>query len=83
MAEALSGVTGSLQGSVQGLANRGQSFIDSIVPPETRNKIVAWVSKFAAEKPMLAARLPIFPSLIFLRGKQQRRENIADYEMSH
>ncbi|MDI1491586.1 MAG: hypothetical protein OHK93_002795 [Ramalina farinacea] len=55
MAEAVSGLTGSLQGTVTGLANRGQSFIDSIIPPETRNKILAWISKFAAEKPKLAS----------------------------
>ena len=58
MAEAVSGLTGSLQGTVTGLANRGQSFIDSIIPPETRNKILAWISKFAAEKPKLAVHFP-------------------------
>ena len=64
MAEAVSGLTGSLQGTVTGLANRGQSFIDSIIPPETRNKILAWISKFAAEKPKLAVKPPSLLSLL-------------------
>ncbi|KAL9129709.1 MAG: hypothetical protein Q9217_001912 [Psora testacea] len=55
MAEAVSGMTGSLQGSLQGLADKGTSIIDSIIAPETRNKIVAWISKFATERPMLAS----------------------------
>ena len=67
MAEAIGGMAGTLQGSVQGLANRGQSFIDSIIPPETRSKIMAWISKFAAEKPMLAVRhsFPFSPRRCF------------------
>ncbi|KAL9102990.1 MAG: hypothetical protein Q9163_001910 [Psora crenata] len=55
MAEALSGVTGSLQGSLQGLANTGTSILDRIISPETRSKVAAWISKFAAERPMLSS----------------------------
>ena len=61
MAEALSSVTGNLQGQLTGLANYGQSWLDKIVPPETRNKILAWINKFAAEKPMLAVCTSLTP----------------------
>ena len=57
MAEAISGLTGTLQGTVTSLGDTAQAWIDKILPPETRNKIMAWISKFAAEKPMLASFL--------------------------
>ncbi|KAG8532259.1 uncharacterized protein KY384_003900 [Bacidia gigantensis] len=57
MAEAIGGLTGSLQGQIQGLANGAQSWLDKIVPPETRSKIMAWIMKFINEKPMLASFL--------------------------
>ena len=62
MAEAISGITGGLQGSVNGMLNQGSAWLDSIFPPEKRNELVARISKFAKEKPMLAVRL----FLIFL-----------------
>ena len=66
MAEAISGIAGGLQGSVNGMLNQGSAWLDSIFPPEKRNELVARISKFAKEKPMLAVRL-LF--LIFLRHR--------------
>ena len=57
MAEAISGIAGGLQGSVNGMLNQGSAWLDSIFPPEKRNELVAKISKFAKEKPMLAVRL--------------------------
>ena len=57
MAEAISGIAGGLQGSVGGMLNQGSAWLDSIFPPEKRNELVAKISKFATEKPMLAVRL--------------------------
>ena len=57
MAEAISGIAGGLQGSVNGMLNQGSAWLDSIFPPEKRNELVARISKFAKEKPMLAVRL--------------------------
>ena len=67
MAEAISGVTGGLQGSVGGMLNKGSAWFDSIFPPEKRNELMAKISKFATEKPMLAVRphsrlIPSYPS---------------------
>ena len=60
MAEAVSGMTGALQGTVGGVLNKGQAWIDSIFPPEKRNELMAKLSKFATEKPMLAVCLAPF-----------------------
>ena len=57
MAEAISGIAGGLQGSVGGMLNQGSAWLDSIFPPEKRNELMAKISKFATEKPMLAVRL--------------------------
>ena len=54
MAEALSGMTGMLQGSIGGLLNKGQGILDRFFPPERRNELSAKLSKFATEKPMFA-----------------------------
>ena len=54
MAEALSGMTGVLQGSIGGLLNKGQGILDRFFPPERRNELAAKLSKFATEKPMFA-----------------------------
>lgn len=54
MAEAISGIAGGLQGSVGGMLNQGSAWLDSIFPPEKRNELMAKISKFATEKPMLA-----------------------------
>jgi hypothetical protein len=59
MAEALSGATGALQGTVGGMLNKGSAWLDSIFPPEKRNELIAKMSKFATEKPMLAVRRQI------------------------
>lgn len=56
MAEAVSGIAGGLQGSVNGMLNKGSAWFDSIFPPERRNELMAKISKFATEKPMLAVR---------------------------
>lgn len=56
MAEALSGMTGVLQGSIGGLINKGQGILDRFFPPERRNELSAKLSKFATEKPMFAVR---------------------------
>lgn len=60
MAEAISGIAGGLQGSVGGMLNQGSAWLDSIFPPEKRNELMARISKFATEKPMLAVRIPSF-----------------------
>lgn len=57
MAEALSGFTGVLQGSIGGLLNKGQNILDRFIPPERRNELSNRLSKFATEKPMLASFL--------------------------
>ena len=54
MAEALSGLTGALQGSISGMINKGQGILDRFFPPERRNELSAKLSKFATEKPMFA-----------------------------
>ncbi len=54
MAEALSGATGALQGTVGGMLNQGSAWLDGIFPPEKRNELIAKISKFATEKPALA-----------------------------
>ena len=64
MAEALSGMTGMLQGSVGGLLNKGQSILDRFFPPERRNELSAKLSKFATEKPMLAVSHPLLHHLL-------------------
>lgn len=58
MAEALSGMTGMLQGSIGNVLGKGQDLLDRFFPPERRNELSAKLSKFATEKPMLAASLP-------------------------
>ena len=63
MAEALGSLTGSIQGTVTGLGNKGMQMIDSICPPETRAKIMNAVTKFSSEKPQLAVRI-FFYSLL-------------------
>ncbi|KAL8800457.1 MAG: hypothetical protein Q9182_005169 [Xanthomendoza sp. 2 TL-2023] len=55
MAEMISGLTGGLQGSLTGLLNKGSEWLDRLMPPERRNELMAKISKFATEKPMLAA----------------------------
>ncbi|MCJ1423760.1 hypothetical protein MMC29_001644 [Sticta canariensis] len=55
MAEVISGMTGALQGTLGGIINQGQSFLDRVFPPEKRNELSAKLSKFATEKPMLAS----------------------------
>ncbi len=57
MAEALGGLTGSIQGTVTGLGNKGMQWLDRIFPPETRAKVMNAITKFSSEKPMLAVRL--------------------------
>lgn len=59
MAEMLSGATGALQGTLSGVVNQGSAWIDSVFPPEKRNELMAKISKFATEKPMLAVRPPL------------------------
>ncbi|KAL9025318.1 MAG: hypothetical protein Q9196_005832 [Gyalolechia fulgens] len=51
----VSGLAGGLQGSLNGMLNKGSAWLDSIFPPEKRNEIMAKISKFATEKPMLAS----------------------------
>ena len=58
MAEAVSGLTGSLQGTVTGLGNKGMQWLDSIFPPESRAKAMNAITKFSSEKPQLAVRVP-------------------------
>ena len=66
MAESLAGVTGSLQGTIGSMGNKAQSWIDSILPPEKRSQIMAMISKFSTERPMLSVSLipPLSPSLL-------------------
>lgn len=57
MAEMISGLAGGLQGSLTGMLNKGSAWLDNIFPPEKRNELMAKISKFATEKPMMAVRL--------------------------
>lgn len=73
MAEVISGMTGALQGTLGGMINQGQNFLDRIFPPEKRNELWAKLSKFATEKPMLAvgalpSRLPTVISFVSVIG---------------
>ena len=56
MAEVLGGLAGSVQGTLTGVVNQGQSFLDKFLPPERRAELWAKFQKFLAEKPMLAVR---------------------------
>ena len=71
MAEMVSGMTGALQGSVTGILNKGQNWLDMLMPPERRNELTAKLSKFATEKPALAVSLSYLP--YFLRISQEAR----------
>ncbi|KAL8690542.1 MAG: hypothetical protein Q9218_004040 [Villophora microphyllina] len=55
MAEIISGVAGGLQGSLTGMLDKGSAWLDNIFPPEKRNELIAKISKFAKEKPMMAS----------------------------
>ncbi|KAL8640879.1 MAG: hypothetical protein Q9228_002245 [Teloschistes exilis] len=55
MAEMISGVAGGLQGSLTGMVNKGSAWLDNIFPPEKRNELIAKITKFANEKPMMAS----------------------------
>ncbi|KAL8805863.1 MAG: hypothetical protein Q9200_005261 [Gallowayella weberi] len=55
MAEMISGLTGGLQGSLTGMLNKGSEWLDRLMPPERRNELMAKISKFATEKPMMAS----------------------------
>ena len=57
MAEMIGGLAGSVQGTVGGVLNKGQAFLDQYFPPERRAELWAWFNKFMTEKPMLAVRL--------------------------
>lgn len=57
MAELMSGAVGSIQGSVQGIANTGWAWLDRVLPPERRANLIAKVNKFAAERPGVASFL--------------------------
>ena len=57
MAEALGSLTGSIQGTITGLGNKGMQWLDSVFPPESRAKVMNAITKFSSEKPMLAVRL--------------------------
>lgn len=59
MAEAVSGLTGSLQGTITGLGNRGMQWLDTVFPPESRAKAMNAITKFCSEKPMLAVRFQL------------------------
>lgn len=51
----VSGLAGGLQGSLTGMVNKGSAWLDNIFPPEKRNELMAKISKFATEKPMMAS----------------------------
>ncbi|MCJ1248149.1 hypothetical protein MMC30_005364 [Trapelia coarctata] len=57
MAELVGGMTGALQGTVTGVLNKGQNWIDKFFPPERRAELWAMFVKFTTEKPMLASFL--------------------------
>ena len=59
----VSGLTGTLQGTLGGIGNKVQAWIDSIFPPEKRNELFAKIAKFANERPMLAVRNPELGSI--------------------
>lgn len=54
MADMVSGIAGGLQGSLTGLLDKGSQWLDNIIPPEKRDELMAKISKFATEKPMMA-----------------------------
>ena len=53
----LGGLTGTLQGGVNNLLNTGSSILDRFFPPEKREELKAKISKFATERPQMAAFL--------------------------
>jgi hypothetical protein len=54
MAELIGGLAGSVQGSIQGLLNKGTSILDRFLPPERRAELWAKFQKFMTERPTLA-----------------------------
>ena len=66
MAELVSSVAGGLQGSLNGMLNKGSEWLDRIMPPERRNELMAKISKFATEKPAMAVCLPMSPPALTL-----------------
>lgn len=59
MADVVGGMTGALQGTLTGLVDKGQDWLDWILPPEKRGEIWAKLSKFATEKPLIAVCIAV------------------------
>lgn len=53
----LGGLTGTLQGGISTLTSSGKGMLDRWFPPEKRENLMAKLTKFATEKPMLASFL--------------------------
>jgi Promethin len=51
----LGGITGALQGGIGSLINSGQGYLDRWFPPDKRESLKAQLTKFATERPKLAA----------------------------
>lgn len=51
----LGGITGALQGGVSNLVNTGSGILDKWFPPEKREQLKSMLTKFATERPKLAA----------------------------
>ncbi len=58
MSEVVGKVSGALAGTASSVLNQGQGLLDRWFPPEKREELMAKMSKFASEKPMLAVSLP-------------------------
>lgn len=82
MAEVIGGMTGALQGTLSGVINQGQTFLDRIFPPEKRNELWAKLSKFATEKPMLAVGALPFQLSTAICFALERGANMNHYELT-
>lgn len=76
MAEVVGGMTGALQGSLTGLVNKGQDWLDWILPPEKRGEIWAKLSKFATEKPLIAVCIATVAFFVFFSQNSSLKEEI-------
>ncbi|KAI9721489.1 MAG: hypothetical protein M1812_002251 [Candelaria pacifica] len=57
MSELVGKVSGAVTGTAGSVLNKGQGLLDRWFPPEKREELMAKMSRFASEKPMLASFL--------------------------
>ncbi|KAI9700329.1 MAG: hypothetical protein M1836_002344 [Candelina mexicana] len=66
MSELVGKVSGAVTGTAGSVLNKGQGLLDRWFPPEKREELMAKMSKFASEKPMLAIAITGIPMGLFV-----------------